>query len=66
MGPDLDRVAGGVSKRGEDCLVEEVKDDAAEGGGGTCGIDEGNGSGDKNSPLPARFGNLPDCGSVVI
>ena len=66
VGPGLDRVASGVSKWGEDCLVEEVKDEATKGGGGTCGVDESKGSSDKSSGIPAGFGNLPYCGGVVV
>ena len=65
MGPGLDRVPGGVSKWGEDCLVEEVNDEATKGGGGTCGVDESKGSSDRSSGVQAGFGDLPNCGSVV-
>ena len=66
VSPDLDGVASGVRKWGEDSLVEEVKDEATKGGGGACGVDESKGSSCKNSRIPAGFGTLPYCGGVVV
>ena len=65
-GPGLNGVAGGVSERGEDCLVEEVKNEATTGGGGACGEDESKGSSGNGSGITAGFGNLPQCSSVVM
>ncbi len=65
-GPGVNGVAGGVSERGEDCLVEEVKNEATKGGGGSSGEDESKGSSGNGSSIAAGFGNLPQRSSVVM
>ena len=66
VGPGLDRVASGISEWEEDILVEEVKKEVTEGGGGACGIDKSKRSCGKGSSIPTRFDGLPCCGSVVM
>ena len=66
VGPGLDRVASGISEWEEDILVEEVKNEVTEGGGGACGIDKSKRSCGQGNSIPTRFDGLPCCGSVVM
>ena len=66
VGPGLDRVASGVSEWEEDSLVEEVKNEVTEGGGGACGIDKSKRSCSKGNSIPTRCDGLQCCDSVVM